>query len=131
MARLIASESAAFSHPNPAAAAARVLDRVSANLSRFIGNDGCLALMMRARSRAEAAHPSLKTISIVANSNLAVHGMAEGIQAFGAAEIAAGLESTLASLLDLLGRLIGDELAVKLVEQNSTGGEIPEDGVPQ
>jgi hypothetical protein len=124
--RLIARESSATSHPNAAAAAASVLQRISADLSRFIGSDGSHALLMRARSHAQAAHPALKNISIETQPDLSLHGVPESIQASGAAETAAGLESTLVALIELLGRLIGDELAMKLVEQNSSDGAFPD-----
>lgn len=126
MSRLIARESSATSDPNAAAVAAGVVRRIAADLSRFIGNDGCQALLLRARSHAQAAHPALKDISIIAHPDLSVHGVPESIQAHGAAETAAGLESTLVALIGLLGRLIGDELAMKLVERNPADGALPD-----
>ena len=117
--RLFARESATTSDADAAAGAARVLQRLSADLSRFIGSDGYQALLARARARAEATHPSLKQINI---TERAVEGVEESIQAHGAAQTAAGLEATAKALIDLLGRLIGNDLALKLVEQNSADG---------
>jgi hypothetical protein len=39
----------------------------------------------------------------------------------GVPAVAAGLEAVLETLLGLLGRLIGDDMAMQLVEQNTTG----------
>jgi hypothetical protein len=124
--RLIARESSGTADPNPAAIAATVLQHISADLSRFIGSDGCHALLLRAHAHAHEVHPALKNISISAQPNLSVHGVPESIQSHGAAEIAAGLESTLVAVIELLGRLIGDELAMKLVEQNSADVALPD-----
>ena len=95
---------------------------MSADLRRFIGSDGCHALLTRALSRTQADHRALQNISIIAQPDLSVQGVPESIQAHGAAETAAALESTLTALIELLGRLIGDELAMKLIEQNPSDG---------
>jgi hypothetical protein len=124
--RLIAREAGAASDSNAAAMAANVIQRITADLCHFLGSDGCDALLMRARSQAQAAHPSLKNITIVALPDPSVQGVPESIQAHGVAETAAGLESTLVSLIELLGRLIGDELAMKIVDQDRAEGGLPD-----
>jgi len=124
--RLVARESSAASDPNAAAVTAGVLQRMAADLVRFIGKDACHALLVRARVNAEADHPALKDIQIVAQPDLAVGGVLESIQLHGAAETAAGLESTVVSLIELLGKLIGNDLAMKLVDQNPSDGALPD-----
>jgi len=116
--RFIARESSVTSDPNPAAIAATVLQRISANLCRFIGSDGCHALLMRSLARARATHPAVNNIRIIAQPHPSLDGVPESIQRHGATETAAALESTLTALIELLGRLIGDELAMRLLEQN-------------
>jgi hypothetical protein len=117
--RLIARESSTAPDASAAVIAANVLAAVSADLCRFVGSDGCYALLTRARSQAQSAHPALKNITIIAGLDLALQGVPESIQEHGAAKIAAGLESTLVAVVELLGRLIGDELAMKLLENSS------------
>jgi hypothetical protein len=39
------------------------------------------------------------------------------VRAHGAGEVAAGLVASMAALIELLGRIIGEEMAVRLVEQ--------------
>ncbi len=126
VARLLGRESEATSTQNAALAAADALQRISTNLSRFIGNDGCYALFTRARAQAEAAHPSLANIRIMPQPNLSLHGVSESIEASGAAPVAAGLESTLIGVVELLVRLIGEELAMKLVDQSVKNGATPD-----
>ena len=107
--------------------AGAVLQRVSADLSRYIGSDGCHALLVRAHAQSKSAHAPLKSISILAPPDLSLHGLPESIQKHGAPETAVALEATLVALIELLVRLIGEELAMKLVEQHSADGPLPDE----
>jgi hypothetical protein len=44
------------------------------------------------------------------------------VEAYGAPAVAAGLEAVLERLLGLLGRLIGDDMVARLVEQSAIVG---------
>jgi hypothetical protein len=43
--------------------------------------------------------------------------IAAAVEALGAAEVTAGLIAMIATLIDLLGRIIGEDMAVELVKQ--------------
>ncbi len=96
--------------------------RVSGELTRWVGGDGARALLMRALSRAQASHPGLSGIAIASHSRPVLEGLSVGITSNGNAAIEAGLESMLVTLFELLSRLLGDDLAVKLAEQSMSAG---------
>ena len=85
-----------------------------AGLSRWVGAMGYRALIDRALLLARAEHPALGSLSC--------HGEAEpvttaAVRAHSAAEVATGMVALVAALVELLGRIIGQEMAVRLVEQ--------------
>ena len=97
-----------------AAAATRMCTELRAGLSRWVGAMGYRALIDRALLLARAEHPAL--------SSLSCHGGDEpvttaGVRAHSAAEVATGMVALVAALVELLGRIIGEEMAVRLVEQ--------------
>jgi hypothetical protein len=60
----------------------------------------------------------LEEIQLRPRSEPYVEGGTEAIDAYGAPQTAAAIESMLVRLIELLGRLIGDDLATKLVEES-------------
>jgi hypothetical protein len=85
-----------------------------AGLSRWVGAMGYRALVDRALVLARAEHPALGSLSC--------HGGDEpvttaGVRAHSADEVATGMVALVAALVELLGRIIGQEMAVRLVEQ--------------
>ena len=103
-------------------AAATAFDGLAAELCRWLGAGGCHALLARALVHAKADHPALAGLAIVGGSNPRLDQVAEGVQAHGARRVGAGLEAALVALLELVGRLIGDDLSVKLAELSMTNG---------
>jgi hypothetical protein len=106
-----------------ARAAAAACDDLYRDLSRWVGPDGCHALFTRARARAQADHPALDQIHPIPGSELYLHGVAETIMAHGDAATGKALESLLVSLIELLGRLIGDDMATKLIGRGLPASE--------
>jgi hypothetical protein len=102
------------------AAAAEHLYR---ELSRWVGPDGCHALFTRALAEARSEHPSLDEIQLRVGSQPYIGGVAETLAAYGDATTAKSLESMLVHLVELLGRLIGDDMATKLIERSSFASE--------
>jgi hypothetical protein len=98
-------------------AASRICDQLYWDFSRWIGTDGCHALFARALARAQHDHPALNDIHL-GRSDSCLDGVAESVQAHGASAVAEGLEEMLVALIELLGRLIGDDMASKLIEQS-------------
>lgn len=101
-----------------AAAWAAACDDLYRNLSRWVGPDGCHALFKRALAETRAAHPALEQIQLRAHSDPYMDGIAEALAEHGDAATADALESLLFSLVGLLGRLIGDDMASKLIERS-------------
>jgi hypothetical protein len=60
----------------------------------------------------------LGQIQLRARTEPYIEGVAEGIMAHGDAATAEALESMLVRLAELLGRLIGDDMAMKLIERS-------------
>jgi hypothetical protein len=106
-----------------ARAAAAACDRLYRELSRWVGPDGCHALFTRAVAQARAEYPPLEQIQLRIQSEPYIDGVAESIMAHGDAATAEALESMLVRLVELLGRLIGAGLAMKLVEQGLPASE--------
>jgi hypothetical protein len=101
-----------------ARAAATACDKLYRELSRWVGPDGCHALFTRALAQARIDHPALEQIQLHARSDPYIDGVAEAIMAHGDPATADGLEAMLVHLIELLGRLIGDDMATKLIERS-------------
>jgi hypothetical protein len=107
--------------PDTSAAADRVCRRVSDELARWLGRDGCHALFARALVSAQAAggHPILDTVRTTATSAYCLEGVTEGATRHGAAAANEGAAAVLTALIELLGRLIGEDMALSLLEQSA------------
>ena len=97
-----------------AAAAERMCTELRAGLGRWIGAGGYRALFDRALGLVQAEHPALSGVSFRGGDDPLTTA---AVRARGAGEVAAGLVAMVAVLIELLGRIIGEELAVRLVEQ--------------
>lgn len=117
--RLLAREAAGREPPDDAATAAGLAcERTYRELARWLGPAGCRALFVRALSRSRSEHPALAEIRVGDRSEPALDGVAQSIQLHGASAVALGLEALLVALLELLGRLIGDDMAARLVGES-------------
>jgi len=122
--RLISSQrSDASGGATPARAAAAACDNLYRELSRWVGPDGCHALFTRALAEARADNAALQQTQLRARSDPYVDGVAETIMARGEPATADALESMLVRLVELLGRLIGDDMATKLLERSLAASE--------
>jgi hypothetical protein len=100
-----------------AAAAERTCTQLQAGLARWVGTEGYRALIDRALLLARAEHPALGSLSC--------HGEAEpvttaAVRAHSAAEVRDGTVALVATLIDLLSRIVGEEMGVELVNQAVT-----------
>ena len=100
--------------------AAAACDHLYRELSTWVGPDGCHALFTRALAQARTEYPVLEGIQLHARSEPYIDGVAETIMAHGDAAAAEALESMLVRLVELLGRLIGEDMAMKLIERSLT-----------
>jgi len=93
--------------------AVQLHDELRASLVRWIGVDGYAALFLRAHTLAVPDHPILEALSPRARE-ISINAVAARIDSDAA--IAAAMEALLSQMLDLLGRIIGVEMAVHLIE---------------
>ena len=100
----------------PAVAARAAVERANRRLSRWLGANGAYTLFSRALAQAKAEHAVLKDIRLRSRPDPGLEGVTESIQAHGASAVGAGLQALLVALLQLLGRLIGGDLAAQLME---------------
>ena len=99
------------------AAATSTWARLCSGLGRWVGANGYRALVDRALGLARVEHPALGGLSCDGNDAPAI---ATAVRTHGAAAVAAGMVATLAALIELLGRIIGEETATRLVEQSGS-----------
>ena len=106
-----------------ARAAATACDHLYQALSSWVGPDGCHALFTRGLAEARTEYPALAQIQLRARSQPYIDGVPAMIMAHGDAATAEALESMLVHLVQLLGRLIGDDMATKLIERSVGASE--------
>jgi hypothetical protein len=117
--RMISSRPAHTKPGDTAARAAAVAcNNLYIELSRWVGPDGCHALFARALAETRPQYPALEKIQLRPRSEPYIEGIADSIMARGDPETAEALESLLIRLVELLGRLIGDDMAMKLIERS-------------
>jgi hypothetical protein len=97
-----------------AAAVERTCIQLRAGLGRWIGAMGYRALLDRALVLARAEHPALGSLSCHGGDEKMITA---AVSTHGAAEVAAGMVALVAGLVELLGRIIGEDMALRLVEQ--------------
>jgi len=93
--------------------------RVCSNLRDTMGDDGCTALIARALARTESGHPALTSIRRISRGKIAIDNVAGGVESHGVAAVTAGVEALLASLFEILGKLIGEDMATRIMELGS------------
>ena len=101
------------------AALQRTCARVSQSLRDSMGEDGRSALLVRALARTEADHPALKNIVGLDEGGIQLDGVAASVETHGVAAVTEAIEALLAALIDLLGRLIGEDMATGLIDHDA------------
>lgn len=101
------------------AATARVCTQLREGLSRWVGSQGYRVLLARALELAAAEHVVLRSVPCDDGDQEAAMAAA---RAQGAAELAAGMVALIGTMAELLGRIVGEEMAVQLIEQAATLG---------
>ena len=107
------------------AAIERVCGRVVDSLTRWFGPYGALALLTRALARAQKFQPALAQISVNGAVSPSLAGFAESAKVHGVQATTDGAIALLAVLTDLIGRLIGTDLALNLIEQSAPRSSTP------
>lgn len=119
------------------AAAQRTFVLVTRGLSRWFGPFGAQVLVTRALGTARAQHSVLADVSMTETAGLT--GLDEVILVHGVDAISDGIVGVISALAELLGRLIGDDLATSLINQSlnpqltngrAVPGATPDDETP-
>ena len=95
-----------------------------------MGDDGCAALLARALARTEGAHPVLTVMRRITDGDIVLDGVAAGVERHGIGAVTAGLEALFAALTDILGRLIGEDMALRVMLPDPLLRPRDEDGAP-
>ena len=90
-------------------------------LSRWVGADGCHALFTRAQTDELVAHPSLSSLQLRPRTQPHLDGVSATAIKYGEAETALAIQAAVVATIELLGRLIGAEMAANLIERTLPG----------
>ena len=92
--------------------------RVTDALRNSIGDAGCAALLARALARTEGAHPVLKDLRGRADEGIRLDGIAASAAMHGIESVTAAIEGLIGALVDILTRLVGDDMAIRLLDHD-------------
>lgn len=98
-----------------AGSANRLCVDLRVGMVRWIGGEAYRALMARALGETRRGHPALAGLTCFGEDEPAIRA---AVRKHGADAVAAGMVAVLRAMIVLLGRIMGDEMAVHLVEQN-------------
>lgn len=112
--RLVEQEMAGMNRVD-AAAMSLLVERVYRSLARWFGPYGALALVTRAITRARPEHPILANVVVSATSTPTVTGWPSAATADDTVATTDAAVAVVSSLHDTLTRLIGDDLAERLL----------------
>jgi len=96
----------------------RTWTRLSGTLSDSMGENGADALFTRALARTESQHPALRKMFRLDEGGIHLNGVVASVESHGAAAVNSAMEALLASLIDILGRLIGEDMAIRLMDHD-------------
>ena len=120
--QILARDLAGVEKPTPvsvAAAAEVVFQRLSDNLVRWLGSEGSHALFTRALALAQAENRALRVVPPPARSALFLDALAANSEPHDAEAVRDGVVMIMTTLIELLTRLIGEDLTVKLVAETA------------
>ena len=101
----------------------RTCTRLADNLRDTVGADGCAALLTRALAHTDTAHPALKTVWRQDGREIHLDGVAAAMDMHGQAAVTAGVDAMMATLVEVLGRLIGEDMAIRIIDLGADPGE--------
>ena len=93
----------------------RALADVADTLGRWFGPYGYHALLTRALVSTRVAHPALASLRVRAPLEPVLDGLAEAARLSGAPAAVDGLVALVATVVDLLGRMVGADMAYQLL----------------
>lgn len=114
--RLLAQDTSSGSDDSELAAVAlrKTCERAASSLRNGMGSDACNALLLRALTRVEAEHPLIRELRPSGDGGMSFDGLVQCVDEHGVAPTTAAIEALLAALIDVLVRLVGEELTIRL-----------------
>jgi hypothetical protein len=132
--RLVAREQADAGTADAMAIAERAARRLGHELVGWFGPFATQTLVSRALTHARAEHPALEGVRVGTAAAPFLERVADSARVHGADATAAGIVDVMAWVVQLLGRLIGDDLATAVLEQSvrrsAVGPPRPDERVP-
>ena len=98
------------------AAREHALAQLADTLERWFGAFGYHALLVRALTHARREHPALATVTTGDPLAPTLAGFEQAVAAHGVEAATAGAHAVLTAVLALLGRVVGDDMILYLVE---------------
>lgn len=92
---------------------------VSSNLRSAVGDDGTDALLARAMARAAEQHPTVGELRRTATANIDAGQLAAAVAVHGEPAVRAAIEELLGTVIELLTRLVGEGLAMRLIDRDT------------
>ncbi len=120
--RLLRSEGARESSPSGIVTAAgdRVLQKMQHALIRWFGPQGCRALLVRAIERTRARHPALDAVRVLepgSDRDVFAPDAFLVLASLPSEAAMSACASVIAEIVTLLGQLVGEDVARRLVDQ--------------
>ena len=122
--RLIEHRTSGSSGNDELVAAQHACERLFTELRYWVGAEGGRVLFRRALSQARDDHQSLESIQLQMSSEALLSGLRDAADAHGTTATIAGIEAVLVALMQLLGRLIGDDMTLKFAEDSMRDREL-------
>lgn len=97
--------------------AAQAVHTAAEALAEFLGLDGTRAVFDRAFELVAAQNPVLKTVELKTVPTVNISGVVEAIELHGENASASALEQLLSTVVEVLGRLMGEDLAIRILER--------------
>lgn len=98
----------------------RACERVVQNVRESMGEDGCEALFGRAFSHTAHFHPIATELRDPKYAITSQALLSAAVGSHGVVPVAAAVETLLAALIDILARLIGEDMAIRIIDRASS-----------
>jgi len=92
---------------------------VSTNLRSAVGDDGTDALLARAMARVDELHPAARELRRTTTANIDSAQLAAAVMSHGEPAVRAAMEDILGTVIELLTRLVGESMALRLIDHDS------------
>lgn len=97
--------------------------QITGNLREALGADGCSALLSRAMAECEPRHPALTQMRGPDGREIQLGNVTSTVATHGIVAVDAAVDAVVTSLVGILGRLIGEDMALRLIGLDDSGGK--------